>query len=54
VNGVSTALSLVTHDALTYDAFGPIGATFRELDWKTPILFERVVPISPNASHAYV
>jgi hypothetical protein len=31
------------------DAFGVIGATFRELDWKTLIFFERAVPISPNA-----
>jgi hypothetical protein len=33
-----------------YDAFGLIGTTFRELDWKTLIFFERVIPISPNAS----
>jgi hypothetical protein len=32
-----------------YDAFGLIGTTFRELDWKTLIFFERAVPISPNA-----
>jgi hypothetical protein len=32
-----------------YDAFGVIGTTFRELDWKTQIFFERVVPIRPNA-----
>jgi hypothetical protein len=25
----------------TYDAFGLIGNTFRELDWKTIIFFER-------------
>ena len=54
VNGVSTALSLVTHDTLTYDAFGLVGVTFRELDWKTLILFERAVSINPNASYAYV
>ena len=33
-----------------YDAFGLIGTTFRELEWKTQIFFERAVPISPNAS----
>ena len=33
----------------SYDAFGFIGTTFRELDWKTLIFFERAVPISPNA-----
>ena len=33
-----------------YDAFGLIGTTFTELDWKTLICYERVVPISPNAS----
>ena len=27
----------------TYDAFGLIGTTFRELNWKTPIFFERAV-----------
>ena len=32
-----------------YHAFGLIGATFRELGWKTPIFFEGAVPISPNA-----
>jgi hypothetical protein len=32
-----------------YDAFGFIGTTFRELGWKTLIIRERVVPISPNA-----
>jgi hypothetical protein len=31
-------------------AFGLIGATFRELDWKTLIFVERAAPISPNAS----
>jgi hypothetical protein len=35
--------------AATYDAFGLIGATFRQLDWKTLTFFERVAPISPNA-----
>ena len=29
-----------------------IGITFRELDWKMLIFFERAVPISPNASYA--
>ena len=29
--------------------FGRVGATLRELGWKTPICFERAVPISPNA-----
>jgi hypothetical protein len=32
-----------------YDAFGLIGVTFRELDRKTLIFFERAIPISPNA-----
>ena len=32
-----------------YDAFGLIGSTFRELDWKTLIFFESAVPISLNA-----
>ena len=32
-----------------YDAFGLIGTTSRELDWKTLIFFEKAVPISPNA-----
>jgi hypothetical protein len=32
-----------------YDAFGFIGTTFRELERKTLIFFERAVPISPNA-----
>ena len=31
------------------DAFGLIGTTFRELDWRMRIFFERAVPISPNA-----
>jgi hypothetical protein len=31
------------------DAFGLIGTTFRALDWKTLIFFERAVPMSPNA-----
>jgi hypothetical protein len=35
--------------ARTYVAFGVIGTTFRELEWKTIIFFERVVPITPNA-----
>jgi hypothetical protein len=34
-----------------YDVFGLIGTTFRELDYKTLIFFERAVPISPNASY---
>ena len=34
--------------AVTYDAFGLIGTTFRELDWQTLIFFERAIPISPN------
>ena len=32
-----------------YDPFGVFGATFRELDWKMLIVFERAVLISPNA-----
>ena len=36
-----------------YDAFGLIGTTFRELEWKTRIFFERAVPISPNARQAF-
>ena len=36
------------HDR-TRDAFGRIGAAFRELDRKTLIFSERAVPISPNA-----
>ena len=46
----------LVNDALTagalsadYDAFGLIGTTFRELDWKTIIFFERAVPVSPSA-----
>jgi hypothetical protein len=35
----------------SYDAFGLIGATFRKLDWKARIFFERAAPISPNAWH---
>jgi hypothetical protein len=35
----------------TYHALGLIGATFRELGWKTLIFFKRAVPTSPNASH---
>ena len=31
-----------------YDAFGVIGTTFRELDWKMLIFFERAAPITPN------
>jgi hypothetical protein len=34
----------------TYDAFGLVGTTFRELGWKTRMYFERAAPISPNAS----
>jgi hypothetical protein len=34
------------------DAFGLIGAAFRELDWKVLIFFESAVPISPNAWYA--
>jgi hypothetical protein len=37
---------------LCYDAFGVIGTTFRELDWKTLIFFERAVPITPNTCYA--
>jgi hypothetical protein len=33
-----------------YDAFGDIGTNFRELDWKAPIFYERVVPKNPTAS----
>ena len=33
----------------TYNAFGLIATTFRELDWQTLIFFDRAVPISPNA-----
>jgi hypothetical protein len=36
-------------DAPSYDAFGSVGATFRELDWKTQVFFEREDPITPNA-----
>jgi hypothetical protein len=32
-----------------YDAFGLIRTTFKELDWKKLIFFERAVQISPNA-----
>jgi hypothetical protein len=32
-----------------YDAFGAIGTTFTELVWKVPIIFERAVPITPDA-----
>jgi hypothetical protein len=35
-----------------YDAFGLIGTTFRELDWKTLIFFEAAVPISLNDWYA--
>ena len=31
-----------------YDAFGVIGTTSGELDWKMPIFFERAVPIHGN------
>jgi hypothetical protein len=34
---------------MTCDAFGLIGATFKQLDLKTLIFFKRAVPISPNA-----
>ena len=34
---------------ITYHAFGLIGTTFRELEWKTLIFAERAVPITPNA-----
>ena len=33
---------------ICYDAFELIGTTFRVLDWKTLVFFERAVPISPN------
>ena len=36
--------------ALVHDAFGDIGATFRELEWKRPIFSGRVVAKTPNAS----
>ena len=32
--------------ALVYDAFGLIGTTVIELDWKTLIFFERAAPMS--------
>jgi hypothetical protein len=32
-----------------HHAFGLIATTFSELDWKTLIVFERAVPIVPNA-----
>ena len=35
--------------ALVYDAFGLLGTTFRGLERKMLIFFERAVPISPNA-----
>jgi hypothetical protein len=34
-----------------YNAFGDIGTMFRQLEWKTPIVFESVVPKTPNASY---
>jgi hypothetical protein len=36
--------------ALVHDAFGDIGATFRELERKRPIFSGRVVAKTPNAS----
>jgi Asp-tRNA(Asn)/Glu-tRNA(Gln) amidotransferase A subunit family amidase len=38
--------------ALVYDAFGNIGTTFRELEWKAPIFSNMAVPKVPNASQA--
>jgi hypothetical protein len=38
---------------LPYDAFGVIGITFRELEWKTLIFFEMAVPIIPDAWYVY-
>jgi hypothetical protein len=32
-----------------YDAFGEIGATFRKLEWKTPIFYCRVAPKTERA-----
>jgi hypothetical protein len=41
--------SRISSSVITCDAFGLIGATFRELGWKALISFERAVPMSPNA-----
>jgi hypothetical protein len=35
------------------DAFGDIGATFRELEWNRPIFSGRLAPRILNASHAH-
>jgi hypothetical protein len=40
--------------ALGYDAFGLIGTTFRELDWKTLIFFERAAPIRPFGTQGFL
>ena len=47
---MESLLALVSAGVSGYHAFGLIGTTFRELDWKTLIVFERAVSISPNAS----
>jgi hypothetical protein len=39
--------------APAYDVFGRIGTTFRELDWRALIFFERAVPTSPNAWYTF-
>ena len=44
-------IAIVTRCWMRYDAFGVMGTTFRELDWKTLMFFERAVPISPDASY---
>jgi hypothetical protein len=35
----------------THDACGVFGATFRELEWKTPIFYGRTIPKTPNGSY---
>jgi hypothetical protein len=39
------------HQHVMCDAFGDIGAAFRELEWKSPTFSGRVVPKTPNASY---
>jgi hypothetical protein len=54
VSSIQLIVPAVIHSRawITYDAFGGVGAIFRELEWEMVIFYERVVPKTPNASCA--
>jgi hypothetical protein len=48
---MSAHLTAVYVSAMNYDAFGNIGAIFRELEWSMLIFYGIIVPKTLNASY---